>query len=108
MLAKVIVIVLLISFLYVITLLETCNSFHIATKIRRKHICGKKLIEKIFASCGANSVYNGDNLSEMFEKKLPLEKICCRGTECHLNVIAHNCDYWQVLTKLTPLKFSSR
>ena len=82
------------------------NSFHIATKLKHKHICGEKLIVRIISSCEDNLKSNTLQGNRM--ASLPLvshqnigylppdkeNKICCHGAACYMNAIAERCNYW--------------
>ena len=84
------------------------QSFHIATKIRHKHICGKRLYNKVFNLCK-------DSVSFSLEREKLIERIsgeasavrvpenqnvgtndmvCCRGNDCKKDKISQNCEFW--------------
>ena len=84
------------------------QSFHIATKIRHKHICGKRLYNKVFNLCK-------DRVSFSLEREKLIERIsgeasavrvpenqnvgtndmvCCRGNDCKKDKISQNCEFW--------------
>lgn len=84
------------------------QSFHIATKIRHKHICGKKLYNKVF------NVFK-DGVSFSLEREKILERIsgeasavsgpedqnfgakdmiCCHGIDCKKDKISQSCELW--------------
>ena len=84
------------------------QSFHIATKIRHKHICGKRLYNKVFNLCK-------DSVSFSLEREKLLERIsgeasavigpedqnfgakdmiCCHGNDCKKDEISQNCEVW--------------
>ena len=84
------------------------QSFHIATKIRHKHICGKRLYNKVFNLCK-------DSVSFRLEREKLIERIsgeasavrvpenqnvgtndmvCCRGNDCKKDKISQNCEFW--------------
>ena len=84
------------------------QSFHIATKIRHKHICGKRLYNKVFNLCK-------DSVSFSLERERIIERIsgeasavrvpenqnvgtndmvCCRGNDCKKDKISQNCEFW--------------
>ena len=84
------------------------ESFHIATKIRHKHICGKKLLERVFSQCEdiADASVSKEQLFKKyafvasnsnseddpyFDKDI---SICCHGTACYNDVIRQYCDFW--------------
>ena len=84
------------------------QSFHIATKIRHKHICGKRLYNKVFNLCK-------DSVSFSLEREKLIKRIsgeasavsvpenqrvgtndmvCCRGNGCKKDKISQNCEVW--------------
>ena len=100
--------VLLVSSFTILMLPTKCNSFHIATKLRHTHICGKKLISRIVSHCGdsATSSLSEENISG----RRPLfassnanvaskssdnaNRICCHGSACYNDDIAQRCGFW--------------
>ena len=88
--------------------IQYCESFHIATKIRHKHICGKKLLEKVFSQCedivdasvSKEQVYEkyafvASNSNAEYDPYFDEDNsICCRGTACYNDVIRQYCDFW--------------
>ena len=84
------------------------QSFHIATKIRHKHICGKRLYNKVFNLCK-------DDISFSLEREKLIERIsgeasavrvpenqnvgtndmvCCHGNDCKKDQISQSCEVW--------------
>ena len=85
-----------------------CESFHIATKIRHKHICGRKLLDKVFSQCkvSVGASVSKEQLYENYasfasnsnDEDVPYfdkdSSICCHGTACYNDVIRQYCDFW--------------
>ena len=89
--------------------IQYCESFHIATKIRHKHICGKKLIERVFSQCEylQDATVSKEELYEKYGFRASNlndadgdpyfdegSSICCHGTACYNDVIRQYCDFW--------------
>lgn len=119
MLSQTLLKVLLVSYFTIVILPTKSNSFHIATKLRHKHICGKKLFARIVSHCGDSATTslleentNGRPLSFTEDHShLPLSftsskenavspsfdhdnRICCHGSACYNDAIAERCDFW--------------
>ena len=97
---KVISNIQLVILLIASTLLIQSESFHIATKIRSKPLCGTKLIDKVLSLC-IKSV--ATNVPNMLTPKMEQEdqnhtpddnSICCQGIACNSDVIRQYCDFW--------------
>ena len=84
------------------------QSFHIATKIRHKHICGKRLYNKVFNLC-KDSVSFSLEREELVKRisgeasavRVPENQnvgtndmVCCRGNDCKKAKISQNCEFW--------------
>ena len=101
--------VLLVSSFTILMLPTKCNSFHIATKLRHTHICGKKLISRIVSHCGDSAttslleentnrrLLSFTALNENVVKRPSFDnanRICCRGSACYKDSIAQRCNFW--------------
>ena len=95
----------------IVALIIPSESFHVATKIRHKHICGKKLLDKVFSQCeesvvsasvskkqlsekysfSASNSNSDDNPDRYFEHD---SSFCCHGVACNNDVISKYCDFW--------------
>ena len=82
------------------TLFIQCKTFHIATKIRSKPLCGTKLIDKILNQCTESA---DANTPIMLTKNIEFDdqidtpddnSICCQGIACNSDVIRQYCDFW--------------
>ena len=76
------------------------KTFHIATKIRSKALCGQKLIHTILNQCTNSDLTNVPNIlapnMESEDQNFISEdnSICCHGTACKREVIEQYCDFW--------------
>ena len=82
------------------TLMMRCETFHIATKIRQKPLCGQKLVDRILSQCMNSAETNQPNMLPLnTEAEDPNHNpednsICCHGIACHSDVIREYCDFW--------------
>ena len=84
------------------------QSFHIATKIRHKHICGKRLYNKVFNLCKGSDSFSleREKLLERISGEASAvsgpedqnfgakDMICCHGNACKRDKISQSCEVW--------------
>ena len=97
----------LLKILFMSSFTLRCSSFHIATKVRHKHICGRKLIANIVSHC-RNSVATSQIEENTSVQRLSFtsesnfispsfdfaDTICCHGVDCYNNAISQKCNFW--------------
>ena len=88
------------TYLLISMLIIQSKTFHIATKIRSKALCGQKLINTILNQCTNSDRTNVPNIlspnMESEDQNFNSEdnSICCHGMACQREVIEQYCDFW--------------